>query len=265
MSRIVESIVSGLDTLVACMSTGLKQNVGDYCTLQTADSKTVLVSDDGSLCSIIEIRGVKCLVGQDEFDHVLQGFLRSIQSNMSRVGYSIQCFFEYDREGVGADIDNNYAQSRETVKGLNMQLDDLLEERLSYVAEYCAREKVYLVLWTKPTSLTSEQMKTAMKEKSKLLAEKQVVFRYTQNLIAAIPDLRNTHDSFVRSVSDDLNGLGVVNHAMPVHEAVAAIRMSVDEAFTAPGGVLSYLEIHTTRRSQNILMGILQDHVALFK
>ena len=55
---------------------------------------------------------------------------------------------------------------------------------------------------------------------------------HTQNLIAAIPDLREAHDSFVRSVLNDLNMLGIVTNLLEVHEALYEMRHTVDPDFT---------------------------------
>ena len=58
--------------------------------------------------------------------------------------------------------------------------------------------------------MTNEQRKRSMKEKrANAKGRKLPVFTNTQNVIAAIPDIREQHDSFVRATSNDLNGLGV--------------------------------------------------------
>lgn len=54
-----------------------------------------------------------------------------------------------------------------------MTLDDLFNERITYLAKYCAREEVYIVLWTQPGVLTSEQYKRALKERQKMAIEKR--------------------------------------------------------------------------------------------
>ena len=57
-------------------------------------------------------------------------------------------------------------------------------------------------------------------------------FKNGQNLIAAIPDLRESHASFVRSVVTDLNALNVYCALLEVHDAVYAMRYSADPDFT---------------------------------
>ena len=75
VSAFVEGILDGIDTLVAWSTKALKQNNESYCDLQTADSETVFVAHDGSLGSMIKQDGSKALVGREEFDFILNGFM----------------------------------------------------------------------------------------------------------------------------------------------------------------------------------------------
>ena len=92
---------------------------------------------------------------------------------------------------------------------------------IDFLGRYCADERVFIVVYTHPTVLTKEQMKIAQKEKKKKMDSGEIpAFRYTQNLYAAIPELRDTHQSLVRSVTSDLNSLSLsaklLNAAVPL-------------------------------------------------
>src|SRR5262249_21140870 len=47
------------------------------------------------------------------------------------------------------------------------------------------------------------------------------------------PELRDTHDAYVRSILNDLDTLNIYAKLMNVHDAVHAIRMTADPDFTA--------------------------------
>lgn len=233
MAGIIGSLIDGVDTFLAWLSTSLKQTMASYCDLETADSPTTLVAHDGSLVSLLRIRGVKALVGTEEFERVQASLLQSLQTTLSRPGYTVQVHFSYNKDTVGAQIAEILRPAMETAKRLTLNLEDLFGERIRYLARYCAHEEVFLTLWTRPASLTKEQYKRATKDKFKLIKEKKVPpFAQTQNIIAAIPDLREAHDSFVRAVYNDLNTLGVVTDLVGVHEAVYEMRRTVDADFT---------------------------------
>ncbi|MCL5260503.1 MAG: type IV secretion protein IcmB [Gammaproteobacteria bacterium] len=233
MTNIVEYILDGVDVFLAWASSALKTTTESYCELQTADSPTVLVGNDGALVSVLKIEGVKALIGREEFNRIQDGMRRSLQTSMAHQGQAIQVYFAYNRDEVGEEIANIFEPARETAKRLHLSLDDLFSERMSYLAQYCAREDVFIVLWTRPNALTGEQFNRAVKEKQKAIKKNHIPpFRFTQNLIAAIHDLRDVHDSFVRAVRNDMLSLGIVVSLLEVHQAVYEMRRSIDPDFT---------------------------------
>lgn len=233
MAGILDSILDGVDTFLAWFSTSLKQTTESYCDLQTADSPTALVSHDGALVSVLRIRGVRALIGTEEFDRMQEGLQQGLQTTLSRKGHAIQVHFNYNKDDIGDEISDIFLPARETAESLGLELNDLFSERINYLSKYCAHETVHLVLWTRADSLTREQFGRAIKEKRKMIKNEKIpAFRHTQNIIAAIPDLRDAHDSFVRSIVSDLNMLQIVTDLLEVHEALYAIRNTVDPDFT---------------------------------
>lgn len=233
MANLADYIIDFFDAFFAWMGSALKQTTESYCHIQTADSNDTLVGNDGSLLSVLKVEGVKALIGAEEFNGMQNGLLQSLQTSMSRPGHTIQVYFVYNKDEVSEEIAHVFEPARETSKRLALNLDDLFNERITYLSKYCAHEEVYLVLWTRPNALTNEQLSRAQSEKLKLAKQKNVPpFRNTQNLMAAIPDLRDLHDSFVRSTKNDLVMLGFVAEILEVHEALYQMRRNLDPDFT---------------------------------
>jgi intracellular multiplication protein IcmB len=234
MAGYIESFLDGVDTFFAWLSTSLKQTTESYCDIETADSPTVLVAHDGALLSVLHVHGVRELVGGDEFSRLRDGISMSLQTTMGQTGRSIQVFFSHDKQNIRDYIEDVCVPAQETAKRLNLDLSDLFDERADFLSKYCAEENVYVVLWTHPIALTAEQLKRASQDKIKLIREKKIPpFQIAQNVIAAIPDLRDSHDAFVRSVLTDFNALNVFTELLDVHDAVRAMRTSADSDFTA--------------------------------
>lgn len=233
MANWAEAILEGVDTFFAWLSTSLKQTTESYCDIETADSPTDLVDHDGGLVSVLRVKGVKALVGQEEFERMQLNLQTSLNTGMSRIGQTIQVYFSYNKDAVTEEITEILRPARETANRISLALTDLFDERATYLAKFCAHEECYLVLRTRPNSLTREQRKRAMKDKRNLIKTKKIPpFFQSQNVIAAFPDLRESHDSFVRSTVNDLNGLGIVSEVLDIHEAVHEMRVSVDPDFT---------------------------------
>ncbi len=235
MPQIVEAVLDTVDSFLAWLGAGLRQTTETYCDIETADSPTVLVNHDGSLLSVIKIDGITTLLGNPEFNRLWEGLTLALQSAMARKGHAFQVLFNYDKEAetVQAEIAEIFAPASETRKRLLLDLDDLLDERIRHIARWCGKESVFFVLWTRPALLTGEQLDRANKEKLKVIRESKLPnFKRAQNILAPIPDLRDTHDSFVRSMINDLQNLSIRASLLEVHDAIHEMRMTVDPDFT---------------------------------
>lgn len=234
MGRLADSFFEGIDTFIAWLSTSLKQTTESYCDLETADSPTVLVNHDGSLLSILKLEGVTALAGSDEFVQLVDGLSNAFQGAMGRPGHALQVFFSHDKQNIQKVIERIYEPAKATAKRLELDLKDLFAERVNFLSRYCAEERVYFVLITRPFNLTGEQLKAANKAKLKMIKDKKAPpFLNAQTIYAAIPELRDTHDAYVRSVLNDMSGLKMFARLLDVHEAVHAIRTSADPDFTS--------------------------------
>jgi len=233
MANIVESVLDSVDSFIAWLNASLKQTTESYCEVETADSPTVLAAHDGALLSIVRIDGVTTLLGNPEFNRLHEGLTLSLQSSLSRPGHAFQVLFNYDKERVESDIAEIFAPARETARRLQLDLEDLFEERIRYLSRYCGAESVFFVLWTRPALLNKDQMEAATKSKLEFIREKKVApFLKSQNVIAAIPDLRDAHDAFVRALMNDFQNLNVRASLLEVHEAIYEMRVTADPEFT---------------------------------
>lgn len=231
---LVDKFFDNVDSLLAWFSSSTKTSCEDYCEIETADRESTLVARDGSLISVIKLEGVSQLMGTDEFDHVHAGLAQCLQTSLSKPGASLQVVFSHDRATVKDEISEMQQPARSTAQRLGLELNDVLDERIDYISQYCATETVYFVLWTRPFTLSDEQQKKARNDKLKMIKDKKIPpTPSSQNIIAAIPDLRNSHESFIRSILNDLGVLGVYHSLLEVHAAVKVMRDSVDPEFTA--------------------------------
>lgn len=234
MGKWTESFFESFDVFFAWMSTSLKQTTESYCDLETADSPTTLVNHDGSLISILKLDGFSELAGSAEFTHLCNGFTNAFQAVMGHSGQAFQFFFSFDKQSIKKVIQDTFAPAYATQKRLELNLEDLFAERTNILSQYCANEKVYVALITRPFVLSAEQSKEAFKEKLKLIRKmKAPPFLNSQTVYAAIPEIRDTHEAYVRTVLNDLTALNIQISLLEVHEAVHAIRMSADPDFTA--------------------------------
>lgn len=234
MPDIMEPILSSIDTLLEWISSALKNTTGSYCDLEAVDSRHTIVTRDGGMLSILRLDGVQYMVGGEEFEKLHEGVAHALTTAMSRPGYGAQFLFNYDKEDILNDIRNIFSGAYETAERLQLELNDLFSERERTMSHYCAEEKTFLVLWTFPTVLSEQQLKAANQKKYAEINKKKLPpMRYSQSLFAAIPDLREAHESYVRSTLTELQSLGLTIKMLDVHEALKQVRMSIDSEFTS--------------------------------
>ncbi|MDA8561918.1 type IV secretion protein IcmB [Gammaproteobacteria bacterium] len=233
MRSFLDPVFDSIDSIFAWFSSEIKQTVEAYCDLETADEKHTLVARDGSLVSVIKIFGVTRLVGTAEFDSIHKGLTQSLQATFKRPGHDLQVYFSYDKSLVENEIDNILTPAKNTATRLKLDLNDLFKERIDYISKFCGHEELYFVIWTRPFSLSKDQQSRASKEKLKNIRTNKIPpFINAQNLIAAVPDLREEHGSIVRAIVTDLSSLSIYNCLLEVHDAVYSMRYSVDSDFT---------------------------------
>ncbi|MBV53726.1 MAG: type IV secretion protein IcmB [Coxiellaceae bacterium] len=219
--------------LFSWVATLFKQPTMSYCDIQTADSEITLVANDGALMSVIKLSGVTALIGREEFEYIQDGLRQSLQTTMSQSGRTIQVFFTYNKDNISQEISGILSSARDTASTLQLDFDDLFSERVSNLSRYCAHEECYLVLWTQVSSLSNEQVKRSRKEKAKEIKQNKIPsFLLTQNIMATVTDLRESHEAFVNSINNDFETYGLVSRVLAVHEAVHTMRNIADPEFT---------------------------------
>ena len=135
MSSLIDPVLESVDTLLAWFSSGLATTIQSNCDIQTADGPLSLVTNDGSLCTIMKVEGVTSIVGKEEFESIHKGLVEAFSPFMSIDGHGLQVVYTYSKDKVHELLSDNYAECRATCKTLNLDLSDLLEERLTSLFE----------------------------------------------------------------------------------------------------------------------------------
>lgn len=233
MATFIDPVLDSIDSLLAWIGSSLGQSTDYYCSLETADNRHTLVARDGSLVSIIKLHGATELVGVAEFDRIHQGLINSLSPALSRSGHGVQVHFNYDRDIVRKEITEIFRPALNTCERLKLSLDDLFEERINHLSKFCASEACHFVLWTRPSALSQTQLNISNKSKLETMRNARLpIMRRSQNIMAAIPELRETHDSFVRSLVNDMRDVSLYAVLLDVHTALKEVRKSVDPDYT---------------------------------
>lgn len=230
----LNGIVDGLDSFFIWLNSALKQNLADYCDLETAQDDYTLVAKDGSLLSVIKIEGYKSLINIEAFYQTISTPITSgLDPFFGKSGHMLQIWFANDPTKSEKLVRDALSPSYETIKKLELNLEEILDERVKYTAELANHEECYMVLWTRPSALGKSEAAQERVRKRKASIEQKAPIKNAQDPFAGNNQLQNRHTAFVNSVDELFVRVNIAANKLSVHEAVRSVRMSIDEEFTS--------------------------------
>lgn len=233
MAAFGSSILRTVDAFLEWIGTSLGIDVHSYCELETAEDQYTLVAKDASLVSVIEMSGINFLVGEEEFQSLLTALMHSLGSTFGPPGHHMQVMFNYQKDGIKQDLQETIDPAVATAHRLNLNLDDLFKERVEYLSNFCAKERIYFVIWTTPHVLSKGQKEEEKKSHLKHVKQMQMPpIQYGQNFLHSFSSINDQHHSIVRGFIDDLRIAGFDVSLLKVHKALNAVRQTVDPDVT---------------------------------
>ncbi|MDD3288891.1 MAG: type IV secretion protein IcmB [Alphaproteobacteria bacterium] len=217
-------MISLLDEVLAATLLAMHQPLESFIQLETADDEDTLVAPDGSLISFLSVLGSKQIIGDTEYKWLVDQVTMKLGARFDRPGYAMQFFFMRDPTMVGRDLDKLMQSSRSAVKAIDINLEDLLNERRKHLTKYLAHEEIYIVLWTRPSAMSKADLTKALKQRSSV---KWAKANESQFPLAAIEGLRLRHKSYVSALLSGLEDVSIKAHIINTHEALKAVRGNI--------------------------------------
>lgn len=210
-----------LDKILAPFQIAMKQSVETFIRLETADDEMTMVASDGSLVSYLKIDGSRQIVGEEEYNYLIEGATLKIGARFDRQGHALQVYFTRDPDRISSYLEKLIRPSRLTAETVELEVKDIFDERVRHLSRFLSFEECYFVLWTRPSIMTQNEMKRAAAEAQK---KKWVNAGYAQDPLAALAGLRNRHKSYTAAVLSSLDELGMSAEALTAREAMLAVK-----------------------------------------
>lgn len=232
--RFGDHFFAGIDNFLHGLNDWFGKSAVTLCRLETSNNPYSLVSDDGSLVSVIEIQGSTSLVGQEEYRRLMEQMTDILASRLGKVGYAAQILFHYDPADAREEVAELMLASRNTAKQLGMQIDDMLTDWEDSIAQWCAAEHVYLVIWTRTDIMAPVQKKNARKDEGEAIAKSPTAAN-CQVIARGIKQLEDEHHSAVEGIVSSMGQVNLLSFVLTAHEAVKVMRRSIDKTYTGRG------------------------------
>jgi len=210
------------ETLLRPFQFAVKQAIESFITIETADDQYTLAAQDGSLVTYMRIDGSRQIIGDDEYNHIVQSATLKIGARFDRQGHAMQVYFVRDPNRIGQELNRLVSPSKATANNIGLEADDLFDERKRHLQKFLSYEECYFVLWTRPSSLSKAELDRIKKDSKK--GKKWANAPKAQDPLAGLDALRTRHKSYVAAVRSALDEVSVSTKVLEVHEAITAIK-----------------------------------------
>lgn len=204
----------------------MRQSVSSFIRLETADNETTLVAADGSLVSYVKVEGSKQIIGDDEYNKIVDSANIKIGARFDRIGHAMQVYFSRDPGRIRQTLEEQVRPGRTTSMNIGMELDDVFAEKVNHLERFLAHEDQYYILWTRPSCLTKNEVKRET-EKIKENGKSWFPASNSQYPLGVLDPLRTRHRSFITAMMTSFDELGIECNLMEVHDALSAIRSNL--------------------------------------
>lgn len=212
-----------LDKILAPFQIALRQSIESFIRIETYENETTLAASDGSLVSYLKVDGSRQIIGEEEYNFLVEASTVKLGAKFDRQGHAMQIFFTRDPGRIRPHLAQQISASRTTAQNIGLEVDDLIDEKVKNLSTILSYEECYFVLWTRPMAMTKSEIERTRKEKLEQ-NKKWVNAPHGMNPLAGIEALRTRHKSYVGSIEAALNELGIRCELMEVHNALRAVR-----------------------------------------
>lgn len=213
-----------LDSFIKPFVTIMKQPVESFIRLETAEDETTLVAEDGSLITYLKVDGSRQIIGQKEYEHILEAATVKIGARFEKQGHAVQVFFSRNPDRIEDELRALLRPNQQAAHGIGLEIDDIFEERARHLSHYISWEEIYFVLWTRSSALSKSDF---AREAERARGRKWVRATDSQYPYAAMEALKTKHRSYTNAIGTALKEIGIQAEEMEVHDALRACRANL--------------------------------------
>lgn len=215
----LDDMLLTLESGLAKVMSILRFHINDYCDLETTDGNS-FVAKDGSMGTMLRYHGFRSLVGKEEFKNFTNDLSDRSEQFLGARGHQLQIVYFRDEDPVNA-VRRIMDPVHDACRVMELQLDDVLQEKEDIARHFCMDESTYIILWSRPAVLDPSELKLAAQETRELRrAYKVPPMPDAQNVLRPIQYLADRHEAFVAKFINDIRDLNGSIEEVNIHEAL---------------------------------------------
>jgi intracellular multiplication protein IcmB len=219
-------LVSSLDVLLSQIKRSLYHDIQDYCFLETATDPHYFTAHDGSLVTIMSIKGIRKIVDKREQAIVAKDLYKKIKTHFKHSGHSLQFVYSKDSQRTKDKLTELIAPFARESKKMQMDSDFLFKDKINNLLNFTCYEDNYLVFWSRPTLIESS-IKSEQEEYNEDVA-KTSLYEKSQNIMLNYKSLENIHKKVFNIIQASLKTTGISFETLKVNEKSNVIKSAIN-------------------------------------
>ncbi|EKZ3266903.1 IncI1-type conjugal transfer protein TraU, partial [Escherichia coli] len=205
------------------------------------NSPYIAATKRGEYLSVFEVSGAfremdeaSDQTGPGSLESLITSMSDSLNTAYKNSGHKISCVFERDPDMGKEEIEDMVAPQKRSLANTGIQLQDVVDEKVTTLSPWLVRERCWLAIWSGP-DLISNSDRTAHDELVRRLAERVPKARFAQSPWQwTLSALKIRHEAFLDNVEQALrhSSDGLILRLLDIHEVGREIRRQTERHST---------------------------------
>jgi intracellular multiplication protein IcmB len=230
------------------------RDLASYCELATAiglsdedlrrdpevTAPHILVTSTNALVSVFDVQGTFRLMGDEDFEQVIDNLRLTLGSYMRTYGHSLSMVFERDPDRARDELMRLAEPQINSARRMGLAIEDIILDRVERNTPLVAWEQNLLVVYTHMTVMSPEERKRELAQRAEeAKTHKLPSLKYAQSPASVLAAMKYRHDTFVERIRDDFMKSGpageggVLLSPMSAAEAAKRVRIMLNRERTS--------------------------------
>ncbi len=201
----------------------------DYFDLCHNCDTNTLVTDNGTLVTVLKVNGLQAIDGEQEWREAALALETALKMLFNRDGVTFQWVFEKNDNKTLQSLIDATAPNYKAMQAINLDLKDILMENISTNREYVCYETSYIAIWSDLRLIDSQLAKNRLKENAQHALNLKLLLKECPNVFGVLSELMVKHDSLVEEFMFTVKRGRIDLHELSGHAACNAIKMQYIE------------------------------------
>lgn len=205
-----------------------KKSLDKYFDIEMPVNDYTFVTKYGDLVSVFELNGLTTLILGNVLDETASKIDRYFYSILKEGQHTIDWNFERDKSRTRREIRSAMLRDRETVKRLNLDGMDIMQENEDINTALCVYQKSHLVLWTHVSALDERSLSIDSARNRKLVERFNVRLDGAPNPFKLVPKLVGKHEKRLEELKQCFEDAKTKARLLHIKEAATTMALQAD-------------------------------------